>query len=128
MIAGREMDALVAEKVMGWRKEDKAMLHGIIQVAFVDTATDYARPIACGCAEDFQPSTDIRDAWQVVEKLDNLGFTTEIDKREAGWAVVFIDYRKNPIGLKEDNAIADTAPLAICLAAFKACGVEMEKS
>lgn len=141
MIAGRELDALVAEKVMGWRREDKAMMHGIIQTVFVDTKTDHARSITCGCVEDFHPSKDISAAWLVVEKMAQDGdehptciqkglpafgdhaTPFEVYKNYAGypgWTCYFHDY--------EVCAHADTAPLAICLAALKAVGVEMEKS
>lgn len=103
--AGRELDAEVAEKVMGldrkpWTDEDDVM--------------------------HFPPtelfSTDISAAWQVVEKM-----------REHTKQCVLVEASTNPeeylctVGrhyrgqwFKSHQSKADTAPLAICLAALKA--------
>ncbi len=84
-------------------------------------------------------SSEIQAAWQVVEKLAGDGdehpaciqkglpafgdhaTPFEVYKNYAGypgWTCYFADY--------EVCAHADTAPLAICKAALKACGVEVE--
>lgn len=65
-------------------------------------------------------SADISAAWEVVEKLYTENFCLD---RVAG------DYRCN-FGLIDEYPewdLADTAPLAICLAALKAKGVDYEK-
>lgn len=107
----RKIDALVAEKVMGWRppSEDVADLWERSKVWYSpETASAEHLP-------DY--SSDIADAWEVVEKLEsedpgyfNLSVTTP-----PGWYVTFVD--------PDSCAYADTAPLAICLAALKAKGI-----
>jgi hypothetical protein len=70
-----------------------------------------------GC---WNPSTYIEDAWLVVEKLGNEFL---IRKRLDG-----MDYRAwVRIKDKEYYAHGKKAPMAICLAALKSVGVEIEQ-
>jgi len=124
MKAGIELDALISEKVMGWK-----------HVKFNETRSIFNDPDsplikwAGGIPPDYSfkggvpvppYSTDIRAAWAVVEKL-NL-FHTRMDKegldigyclRQSldGWEVYY----------RYGGAITrqPTAPLAICLTALK---------
>lgn len=104
MNAGRDLDALVAEKVMGVTKQQFTAM--------------------------FRPSTDIQCAWLVVEKL-KLSVMWTGKKWGAGeaWDIYF--HREDDP--EEDDAVydgsikhwatSDTAPHAICLAALKAVRV-----
>ena len=131
MKAGRELDALVAEKVMGkkvrrlsgnlycWEYDgDYENLHGL------------AQPIPTY-------STDISAAWEVVNKLcnwdvdDNMlilkGQGPDLENHgdeEAEWweAEINGDFWGSPA-----NAEAETAPLVICLVALKAVGYEQDE-
>jgi hypothetical protein len=104
MDAGRELDALIAEKVMGY---DDILMPDC-----------YGRPPDMVHVEHYRHeiphySTQIADAWLVVEKL-SFEFYMERRPQEDYW-VLFTD--------AEDEwhvGEADTAPLAICLAALKA--------
>lgn len=104
MKAGRELDALIAEKVMG--------LDG----------PQYPDCPTCGSANycretPYLPySTEIAAAWEVVEKLKTPDVYLEVlsHKGEPHWVCRIIG-GKDPIG-----AGAETAPHAICLAALKA--------
>lgn len=126
----RELDALVAEKVMGCR-----VLH---------QAASVAGPY-CGCLSDggykkgphgdprefdadlYAYSTDISAAWQVVEKMKSNGYTFELDDRKAGWAASFVAYGQDSktlgwvkaVAAGVPTEIAEAAPRAICLAALK---------
>ncbi len=113
MKAGREIDALVARHVMGWTYK-----------TFPDGACPLVKHWYCGeqyvLMKSF--STSISDAWQVVEKLVIEGkvFIVKGDGLRAGdyalkWTVLCDN---------QPRTDADTAPLAICLAALKAVGVE----
>jgi Phage ABA sandwich domain len=100
MPAGRSLDFLIAERVM---HED------VMKSQFAP----------------MRYSTDIADAWQVVEKLREQGFPLHIQ---------CLQNPQNPYGvagyhdLRTDAWIwADTAPLAICRAALKAVSQENEK-
>jgi len=90
MKAGRELDALIAERVMGemWG----------VGPNLEDTLPHY--------------STQIADAWLVVEKMRPY---FEIYCDGGGWVARFGWADAGTLA-----AYADTAPLAICLAALKA--------
>uniref|UniRef100_A0A6H1ZYF8 Phage ABA sandwich domain-containing protein n=1 Tax=viral metagenome TaxID=1070528 RepID=A0A6H1ZYF8_9ZZZZ len=66
----------------------------------------------------WHPSTDIAQAWMVIEKIVQDGTKVEIGNNyydENDWYCQF-----GIEGLGEKFAYADTAPMAICLAAEKA--------
>ena len=126
MQAGRELDALIAEKVMGWewRKtslndEQKVLVMGNYNP--LDDSTDF------WWGDDVMKlvpyySRDIAAAWQVVEKMREEGLDIDITVRPK------IEYgcRVAPRGeCNTDNVVflaSTTAPLAICRAALKAVG------
>ena len=100
MNAGRQLDALIAERVMG-KKVD--------QSSGVDICFEDGPPIP-------RYSTNIADAWLVVEKFE----IVEVEKLYHAYiAAVHVENRVYSVQ-------ANTAPLAICLAAFKAVGVEVD--
>lgn len=116
MEAGRELDALVAEKVMGHKvKWGRSRFYPL----------DYDTPFF-----DEQPlkrsipnySTDIAAAWEVVEKLKEQ--TAPERDIEIG---CYSFYRVSIVDAATEAEIAvmenDSAPLAICLAALKALAV-----
>ena len=108
MKAGRELDALIAEKVMGkpvkWGKTP---------------TTKY--PIAVA-----HYSTQIADAWLVVEKMEehNDIVLFDIVRKTHVYNELYWFARFRTVLVERPNSItkADTAPLAICLAALKAVG------
>jgi hypothetical protein len=114
-LEGRQLDAAVAERVMGADKEkeiDLAMLDpsGVID-SFRDTIWANILP---------HYSTDIAAAWRVVEKL-----------REEGWQVVInvLDDGAEVAVTRHEMAghlyeFADTAPLAISRAALRAVAAD----
>lgn len=165
-MTNRELDALVAEKVMGlvviqnWKcgyMPDCGNYEATMPAFTDDTFTEKIYPLTPSSEFDslydergpvyelhkgIEPvpfySTDIAAAWLVVEKLAQDGdehpaciqkglpaygdhdTPFEVYKNYAGypgWTCYFADY--------EVCAHADTAPLAICLAAIKAVGVEV---
>lgn len=135
MKPGRELDALVAEKVMGWTK---------LLTPEGEQIFDYWRspePYMRNCTSDDIPqySTDIAAAWQVIDKL-TAGDETDEDPiqltrghrlrrlyssadwhsgRNSGWWALFVTD-----GTPGYGAYGDTAPHAICLAALAAVGVK----
>ena len=134
MEAGREMDALVAEKVMGC---------SVMRENYHRTLGDGGKWewLRCGCiggphnyrddtARDgmlVYYSTDISAAWEVVEKMGALGWKFGMVQDGTLWDVNTYnpDVRPScafcghtPSGAI--NASAPTVPLAICRAALKA--------
>jgi len=98
MPAGREMDSLVAEQVMGWK-------YNLLGDAWENTGHGWVG------YEKFMPSADIAAAWAVA---DMLHFSI-ISQHPIGWLV---DTRSNT-RLPFVEVYANTAPLAICRAALK---------
>lgn len=117
MNAGRELDVLVAENVMGWVRGDRYWIDPQNPDAFYGTEftindTDHDIP-------PFQPSTDIAAAWLVLDApiLGKVLANVEVAiyKHAAGYTCQF----ENDESSNWYEADADTAPLAICLAALK---------
>lgn len=120
MNAGRELDALVAEKVMGWRYNH----------------CDGVQCPTCGydglygSGKDYPGySTDIAAAWTVVKSVTSFTQSLRADVKienlamsschPGHWSVTFSYIRGGRV-----TGLADTAPLAICLAALKAVGAK----
>lgn len=95
MEAGRELDAMVVEKVMG-----VDITSGSHRVPFY--------------------STDIAAAWEVVEKLKSSSFYIEfyIEFYINRWQCHFCHETNGGVNCR--RSYAPTAPLAICRAALKA--------
>lgn len=146
MKAGRELDALVAEKVMGivmpapW-PADAPKLNPIDPL---HRAIAFARTNAVLDAQDPKHySTNIAAAWDVVEKMcpvgiNESGFCPQFELTtnkgcERSWTAQFYDRFGNAWWAKNKEGEihfghGETAPLAICLAALAACGVKIEKT
>ena len=133
MEAGRELDALVAEKVMGWSSQadglywdagnhrTRLVLGSIIAKKRDEMGLENAHGFV------FAPSTNIADAWEVVEMLVSTpgpnGDHHSVRVDYSGDAVVVIDENED----WQVSAIASTAPHAICLAALRAKEVTGEQ-
>lgn len=119
MTPGRELDALIAEKVMGLKPCSDP-------IGRCDSA--HTIPIQCwgeggGGSELKSYSADIAAAWEVVEHVRlKLGFPGFSFHAADGFEVEFS--RLDGKFLQNEDTIfmgrADTAPHAICLAALKA--------
>lgn len=119
MLAGSEMDALVAEKIMNWRvyfRNTAWWVEAELENGLVDDWTQI-KGRTCG-NERFAPSTNVADAWKVVEKLK-----FNILPIEPGWGAGTNIYIDDDIW-----ANASTAPLAICRAGLKAIMKEIENA
>lgn len=116
MNAGRELDALVAEKVMG--------TEGIRTIQSLDHRGWHREPGTLGPSRDLGDgrtgreaiqiphySTDIAHAWLVVEHINLFDNGTRLGRDDNG-AWVVMDWTNDVL------AKADTAPLALCLAAL----------
>ncbi len=104
MKPGRELDALVAEKVMGWKMDASAVWHGP----------------GPSCLVLPHYSTDIADAWEIVEKLQSQDWACILDNVKdflGNWQAHFEKDRR------ACTAESESAPHAIALAALKAVGV-----
>lgn len=120
MKPGRELDALVAEKVMGWTLVADPRADG--QPMWVDADKNAkwpAEPPDRWGKGIWRPSTDIAAAWELVEALGRKFFGFALTRSEHGLYRAEFSMR----GVETDfRAPAVTAPLAICLAALRAVG------
>ena len=107
MPAGREMDALVAEKVMGWD---------------ICWAVPYKDGTKCPLRSNGEQvphySIDIAAAWGVVGKLLKNRVLHVCGSVKDGWDVWIPEVAT---GAAPKTSKCDTFPLAICRAALKAC-------
>lgn len=122
---GRELDALVAEKVMGLRVK-RNRITGLMTVDPDSGNTERGlHPVASIVPPLHRYSTDISAAWEVVEKivsltcdesfhLDSLGFDGE------EWRCILWQINDEKSWSLRVVGEAATAPEAICLAALKA--------
>ena len=112
--AGREMDMLIAVEVMGWRVD--------AETAYSPSGSANARQVEMG--EPWLPyySTDMSDAWMVMEKMESHPDEILLSLSRHGtthenlvWGATFRECR----GQQKDFYFeANTAPLAICRAAL----------
>jgi len=127
LAAGRELDVLLAEKIMGWT------VHHAKEGGWGAPPAN----VRLGAISEYIPaySTDIAAAWEAVEKIGRrvaskrcvVDFILEWDHSEncwcAGWAYYSYDGPQYEFAGK-----AETAPLAICLAALDAVGYEPKET
>lgn len=112
----KELDATVAMNVMGWLPHIRNTAHWTDAESV--NATDYR---VRGIVDEWSPSTDIKDAWEVVERMMQLGRAVDIARNGTinepldDWEVCFPRGEHPALTM----ASAVTAPLAICLAALK---------
>jgi ABA sandwich protein len=133
MEAGRELDALVAEKVLGWTDVGMKKMYTIVggditanELAWAEVDGEESRGIAPGSPQyewgrgEFPVprfSTDIAAAWQVVQELRKRDICVDIEVREN--VSVWAPPPDGPMSI-DWTSVADTAPHAICLAALRA--------
>ena len=109
-----EIDRLVAEKVMGWEVPYEYDDIGIM-----------AYTIEKG-AFAFSPTNKIADAWQVIEKLQKDDWHIELYNENEKWCFDLTKYNEFMFVDRFYRTSAEDASLAICLAALKACGIDVE--
>lgn len=109
MNPGRELDALVAEKVMGWK-----LFHGGIDGPNGEPGCIDSNQIEKHFKELPHYSTSIADAWKVVDKLDL--FRAWVLTKYLGYYTVEEVDRD---GFGETISKGESAPHTICLAALK---------
>lgn len=139
---GVELDRLVAEKVMGWESftmgywdtaqrnhypyhesERQTELEGWLETVgfpelvghyFIDVESDFFTAVG-----NWKPSIDIACAWRVIEYLREKGFTIYLfyNTESEGSYLWRVGFRSDQVW--PPTGEAETAPLAICIAALK---------
>lgn len=130
MKAGRELDALVAEKAMGLKilKIDKEQAIELLNTPSNIPTSEKVEIIynllhgSAALDDDILPkySTDIAAAWEIVETMNRDGWRMEIIKTELGGSTVKFICNVGARG--RFQAESNTTAEAICLAALKTAG------
>lgn len=140
MKPGRELDALVAEKVMGVEVARGVQCSYECGFKNDDMGIAASRLEALGWVTHYPIpyySTDIAAAWEVVEHIGvgwslTLARYSSISSAGHGWLACFAksihpaDSTKSYYPDVVAHGLADTAPHALCLAALRVVGVEVE--
>ena len=122
---GPEFNALIATEVMRWKQHSRNTIHWV--------SASYANEVGYdvrAIVGEWNPSYDIADAWEVWEELERLlgpswrvrlssacVVSTSADgQMSASKYYLCACFRGNDVF----SADADTAPMAICLAALQA--------
>lgn len=125
MNASRELDKLIAEKIMGWTELEfkNPQYAGSVEL-YGAKPGERASPYTGAKAKYVVPkySTDISAAWEVVEKLKWAEPEISWSDEQHCWHAMFRKGRSSGV-----SSGADTAPLAICLAALKTHGIEVKE-
>jgi len=125
--AGRDLDLLIAEKVLGWRwwyiplARVRVLYPPDEQLAWMTTPADGTEPIGAATRFLWPPkySTDVALAFSVVEAMSSYGCGLVLeDWRNESELYPWAAYFGLPDGGTSAQGVADTAPLAICRAAL----------
>jgi len=109
--APREIDRLIAEQVMGWTNLSVA------GTRFGTTPEGKSHSIVP------QYSTDLSAAWEVVEKLRQVGYQGGINWSDSEPEYECAFGSSNVPPHERQSCRAETASLAICLAALQIVGI-----
>lgn len=112
--AGRELDARIAERIFGYTLDyEFADLHVPPAPHVKELRDGYDE---WGMLPHY--STDIADAWLVVERFRADGYRVFINEHldATGFNAMFLS--KHGVALRSLSRFAETAPLAICRAAL----------
>lgn len=112
LAVGQELDALIAEKIMGWRYSDKP-------IGGATFWQDPEKDFMSGYLTPKKYSFYITDAWEVVEKLARQGLTMNLQWKGSDREYPLTAEVTFSKGWTMGWAVADTAPHAICLAALQ---------
>lgn len=117
--AGRELDALVAEKVMGWQRVEEEFPYFWPTTEMMDAIKkQHPDVIAVGYFPCPNFSTDIAPSWSLFEWLAARGIVRVSNGDGDSLDVDFTPHSDNL--LRCANVSADTLPRALCLATLEA--------
>jgi hypothetical protein len=118
-LTNQEIDELVAEKVMGWKRVNEKP--NWWNNPIYDSPEYYwIKPDGTKTCYPANYSSDISEAWEVVEKF----FILELSKMSNECSVSLY----GEVYTNKGHSVANTAPIAICLAALEAVGYDIPES
>ncbi|MEH6862802.1 hypothetical protein HUS59_17060 [Bacillus velezensis] len=108
----REIDRLIAEKVMGWQTQT---------FPNIGVTSAYTEDGELTIPEQFSPTKNLDQAWSVVEKFKLVKIERDSNRSNAPYLAVI------PTETQVFTAIAETPQMAICIVALEACGTEVKQ-
>lgn len=130
MKPGRDLDKLIAEKVMGWTEiEEVKHLHlsvpQIVGIKPNELPSPYTGHRQKYSVPEF--STDIGAAWEVVNEMTNRNYFFLVSNSAISGGLIKLGENKifASFGRKNEpveHTVGESAPHAICLAALKSIG------
>lgn len=124
MNPGRELDVLVAGKVMGWTEIKKVELNGGTGFQYLGVKPGEVPSKYTGYKPTYSIppySTEIASAWEIMEKLKEFEPELSWSDEQHCWCVYL---NKKP--MDGSWPISEKASHIICLAALKVIGVALE--
>lgn len=115
--AGKTLDQIMVD-LMGWTQIEKALHYNNSMGVRYTVQDDGVWKFEPGLAHLWQPSVEIHDAWEVLENIRGRGVNVQIDIHKTQTRVSIWSRTMNEFGPEPTNSVADTAPLAICRAAW----------
>lgn len=117
MNPGPELDALVAEKVMGWELTSENIWMDGKEIVYLP-CNGYGSGSIIASWSSFNPSSCMISAWAVVEKIGE-EYEIHVQKNwdRPSWRCYISSHDKEPTGRVADISM-HTAQYAICLAAI----------
>ena len=115
-----DITRLIAERVMGRELEECGRVEDVKDGVVIESRALYCvkgKPYAF-----FAPTTDDSDAFRVVDKMVEDGFTFHFNQWPDGCAAGFY----KTVGHPDCSPLIPSRCRAICLAALRAVGVEVE--
>ena len=130
MEAGHKMDALIAEYVMGWEHRPDELYtigeSGTVFMIAVDTfdCCDgrhrvFTRSPWKGEADRWEPSSNISDAWSVIDEIRSWVGTDKDDLKDKNWVNAFW-HQMLQLGMYTYCMPREVAAYTICRAALLA--------
>ncbi len=112
----KELDTLIAEKVMGWHLKTKdGLTYWADEDGYIEAYEYWEHH---GSQNDpWSPSTDMNDALRVLEKLRKESIAVVMDNGAEEWTL--FAYKVNGKHEYTDSVYNKPAPEAICLLALK---------
>lgn len=128
-LTSEQIDALLATRIMGWELLEVDYIGSEYETLRQKELADWIREVGIESVgsywinvekdfwtdERWSPSTDIAQAWRVLEHFRRNGYSVVLQTLKGRWVCSL----NGELFCME---VADTAPLAICLAASKALG------
>lgn len=126
----RKIDAIIAEKVMGWTELEENKVHHTGHMQLTGVKPGEIPSMYTGYVPKYEVpffSIDINAAWNIIIKMNPAFWNCGSPEPKSKIIRVTFDIWN---GDAYDRYLgeAETAPLAICLAAMKAVKVEVESA